>query len=127
VGVRSLNAISRIVVPDVVGRVGHRTGRSEAALGAVLRQNRLQVLEHDWTKQLSSTIGGSSLSSKRKEFFEGSQYIDGYKVLANLFYKRPLQNTQFVFGVEVEYAERTNMNGTRNGTTRVGALVYYDF
>jgi len=196
----SLNAISRIVVPDVVGRVGHRTKRSETALGAILRQNRLQfpdedsrvqqlpgygffvgfkyrlsdrdrlklsvsggsgmgtyladyawtdidvaynpaalefesvgvltgfaALEHDWTKELSSTIGGSFLGSERKPFFEELQYIDGYKVLANLFYKRPIQGKQFVFGVEVEYAERTNMNGTRNGTTRASALVYYDF
>lgn len=196
----SLNAISRVVVPDVVGRVGHRTERSEAALGAVVRENRLQfpdednrvqqlpgygllfgfkyrlsgrdrvklsvsggsgmgsyladyawtdidvafnpatlefesvdvltgflALEHDWTKELSSTIGGSYLSSERKEFFEDLQYIDGYKVLANLFYKRPIQNKQFVFGFEVEYAERTNMNGTRNDTTRASAIVYYDF
>ena len=85
------------------------------------------ALEHDWTKELSSTLGGSYLAAERKEFFPPLQYVDGYKALVNLFYKRPLLNSQAVFGFEVERAQRTNMNGTRNGTTRASVLLYYDF
>ena len=196
----SLNAISRVVVPDLAGRVAHRTDRSEVAVAGILRPNRLQfpdddnrvqqllgyggllglkyrlsarnrlkltvsggtgmgtymadfawsdidvaydpsslefenvgvygafvALEHDWTKELSSTIGGSYLGAERKDSFPPLQYVDGYKALVNLFYKRPLLDKQIVFGLEVEYAERTNMNGTRNGTTRASVLLYYDF
>jgi hypothetical protein len=196
----SLDAISRTFLPDLAGRLGHRTDRSEVAVAGILRPNRLQfpddehrvqqllgyggllgvryrlndrdrvkfsisggtgmgtymadyawsdidvaynpstlefenvdvyaafiAFEHDWTKVLSSTIGGSYLGSERKDFFPDLQYIDGYKALVNLFYKRPLLDKQFVVGFEVEYAERTNMNGTRNGTTRTSVLLYYDF
>jgi hypothetical protein len=196
----SLNALSRVVIPDVAGRVGHRTDRSEVAVAGLLRPNRLQfpdhenrvqtllgyggllgfryrltdqnrvklslsggtgmgssladyawtdidvaydpstlefenvnvytaflAFEHDWTKELSSTIGGSYLASERKDYFPEDKYIDGYKALVNLFYKRALLNKQFVFGFEVEYAERTNMNDTRNGTARMSVLIYYDF
>jgi len=196
----SRSAMSRVVVPDIAGRVGHRTDRSEVAVVGLLRPNRVQfqdadhevqkllgyggllgfryrlndenhiklsvsggtgmgsyladyawtnidvaynpstlefenvdvftgflALEHDWAKEWSTTIGGSYLSSERKDFFPELLYNDGYKVLANIFYKRPLLNKQFVFGFEVEYAERTNVNGSRNGTTRASALMYYDF
>ena len=85
------------------------------------------ALEHNWTKELSSTIGGSYLGSERKDFFEDLRYIDGFKALVNLFYKRPLLNSQVVFGFEVEQAQRTNMNRTRSNTTRASVLLYYDF
>jgi hypothetical protein len=196
----SLNAFSQVVIPDLQGRVAHRTDRSEVALAAILRPNRLQfpdddnrvqqllgyggllgiryrlsdrnrlkfsvsggtgmggymadyawsdidvaydpasmqfenvgvfgafvALEHNWTKELSSTIGGSYLGSERKDFFEDLRYIDGYKALVNLFYKRPLLNSQVVFGIEVERAQRTNMNRTRSNTTRASVILYYDF
>jgi hypothetical protein len=74
-----------------------------------------------------AAIGGSFLGSERKDFFPDLQYIDGYKALVNLFYKRPILDKQVVSGFEVEYAQRTNMDGTRNGTTRMSVLLYYDF
>jgi hypothetical protein len=85
------------------------------------------ALEHDWTKELSSTIGGSYLGTEEKDFFQDLQYIDGYKTLINLFYKPALFEERFVFGCEVEYAERTNMDATQNNTTRMSVLLYYNF
>ena len=85
------------------------------------------AVEHDWTEELSTTIGGGYLGTEEKDFFPDLQYIDGYKTLINLFYKPVHFNNQFVFGCEIEYAERTNMDETRNNTTRIGALLYYNF
>lgn len=45
------------------------------------------AFEHDRTKDLSSTIGGSYLGAEEKDFFPALQYIGGYKALINLFYK----------------------------------------
>ena len=36
-------------------------------------------------------------------------------------------NSQVVFGLEVEQAQRTNMNRARSSTTRASVLLYYDF
>ena len=85
------------------------------------------AFELDWTKDLSSTIGGSYLGAEEKDFFPDLQYIGGYKALINLFYKPVLFNNQLVFGFEIEYAERTNMDETRNNTTRASALLFYNF
>jgi hypothetical protein len=196
----SLSAISQVGIPDLVGRVGHKSGRSEVAIAAILRPNRVQfpdeenrvqrllgyggvlginyqlsdrnrlkfsisggtgmgaymadyawtdidvaynpssmdfenvgvyggflALEHDWTKNLSSTIGGSYLGAEEKDFFQDLQYIGGYKTLVNLFYKPVLFNNQFILGGEVEYGERTNMDDTQNNTTRMSALLIYNF
>ena len=38
----SLNAFSQVVIPDLAGRVSHRTDRSEVAVAGILRPNRLQ-------------------------------------------------------------------------------------
>ena len=85
------------------------------------------ALEHRWTEQLSSTIGGSYLGAEEKDFFEDLQYIGGYKALVNLFYKPVFFNNQFILGGEVEYGERTNMDDTQNNTTRMSALLIYNF
>jgi len=196
----SQNAISQVAIPDLAGRVSHRTDRSELAVAAILRPNRVQFpdednrvqkllgyggvlgfryrlndrnrlklsisggtgmgsyladyawsdvdvaynpstmdfenvdvrggfvgLEHDWTEELSSTIGGGYLGMEEKIFFPNLQYIDGYKALINLFYKPALFEERFILGGEVEYAERRNMDATRNNTTRMGVLLYYNF
>jgi hypothetical protein len=85
------------------------------------------ALEHDWTKELSSTIGGSYLGAEEKDFFQDLQYIGGYKALINLFYKPVFFSNQLVLGGEVEYGERTNMDESQNNTTRMSALLIYNF
>jgi hypothetical protein len=85
------------------------------------------ALEHRWSKQFSSTIGGSYLGSEKKEFFEDLRYIDGYKALVNLFYRPSPFDKHLVCGCEVEYAERTNMDETQDDTTRMSFLLYYNF
>jgi hypothetical protein len=85
------------------------------------------ALEHYWSEQFSSTIGGSYLGSEEKDFFQDLRYIDGYKCLANLFYKPNPFDGHLVCGCEALYAERTNMNEMQDDASRVSLLVYYNF
>jgi hypothetical protein len=85
------------------------------------------ALEHHWSDQFSSTIGGSYLGSEEKDFFQDLRYIDGYKALANLFYKPQPFDEHLVCGCELEYVERTNMDESQNDATRMSLLLYYNF
>ena len=85
------------------------------------------ALEHAWSEQFSSTIGGSVLGSEEKDFFPDLAYIDGYKGLVNLFYKPRPFDQHLVCGCELEYVERTNMDVTQNDTIRMSFLLYYNF
>ena len=83
--------------------------------------------EHDWSDDFTSAIGGGILGSEEKYFFDGGYFKFGSKVLTNLFYKPFSKYSGFSVGVEVEYAERTNITSPSNNTTRVSSLLIYDF
>ncbi len=54
----SLSAISQVGFPDLVGRVSHKAGRSELAIAAMLRPNRLQFPDDENRVQQLLGYGG---------------------------------------------------------------------
>lgn len=83
--------------------------------------------EHDWSNDFTSAIGGSLLSSEEKSFFEDGIFIHGRKILTNLFYKPDWEKGNLQIGVEIEFAERKNINIASNSTFRASTLLIYNF
>lgn len=83
--------------------------------------------EYDWSKDFTSAIGGSLLSSEEKSFFEDGAFIRGSKILTNLFYKPHWGKGNLQVGVEIEFAERKNINTASNSTYRASTLLIYNF
>ena len=83
--------------------------------------------EHDWLKEFTSALGGSILGSEEKSFFNDGYFRYGNKILTNLFYKPAWETGNLLVGVEIEYAERKNMNTPSNNTIRASTFLIYNF
>ena len=83
--------------------------------------------EHDWSNEFTSAMGGSILGSEEKSFFPDGYFTNGNKILANIFYKPTWENGNLQVGIEIEYAERRNINTPSNNTMRASSLLIYNF
>ena len=84
-------------------------------------------VEHDWSKEFTSALGGSILGAEEKSFFNDGYFRYGNKILTNLFYKPAWKTGDLLVGLEIEYAERRNINTPSNNTIRASTLLIYNF
>lgn len=86
------------------------------------------AFEHDWSRSLSSTVGVGYINVRNRAFEPDLAFSSGYKPLVNLFY-RPRHGSLKGLTVagELEYAHRTNLDGSQSDTVRASLLMYYDF
>ena len=85
------------------------------------------ALEHDWSSEFTSSFGFGITGNKEESFFKEGSYLEGSKVLTNLFYRPKTKMKHLIVGTELEYAERKNIGTVSNNTTRVSLLLIYDF
>jgi hypothetical protein len=85
------------------------------------------ALEHRWAPSLTTTIGGGYMSMDTKSFQSGDAFDHGYKALVNLFYRTTGRFRGLTLAAELEFAGQTTQDGSNGDTTRISALMYYDF
>ncbi|HCL83777.1 MAG TPA: hypothetical protein DIC22_07375, partial [Chitinophagaceae bacterium] len=66
-------------------------------------------LDHNWTPNLSTSIGYSSTHISNTDLAKGTAYKDGQYAIVNLLVT-PFKN--FMAGAELEYGSRKNFDGS---------------
>ena len=83
--------------------------------------------EHDWSNEFSTSVGWGFANVGKQDFFPTGAYETGSKALANVYYTPRDKWERLRMAVEVEYAERQNIDAPSNETTRASALIIFDF
>jgi len=84
-------------------------------------------LEHDWSDQFTSSLGWGVTGTREQAFFNDGFYKNGSKIITNIFYRPKAKMKHLVVAIEVEYAERRNIETPSNETVRSSFLLIYDF